>query len=88
MEGTKDRRGFSDKSRRIEEAYIKMGCVPTWSCALINVSILPLWSTYCLSESNAVNYINSVVGARTARYPDLIELCCAVVGRVQNLIYI
>lgn len=74
---------FSDKSRRIEEAYIKMGCVPTWSCAPYQCFNTPRFGQHIAwSESNAVNYINSVVGARTARYPDLIELCCAVVGRV------
>ena len=74
---------FSEKSRRIEDAYIKMGCIPTWSCAPYQCVNTPHFGEHIAwSESNAVNYINSVVGARTARYPDLVELCCAVVGRV------
>jgi predicted aconitase len=34
------------------------------------------------SESNAVNFANSVLGARTNRLPDLVDVCCAVTGRV------
>lgn len=76
---------FSEKSRRIEEAYLKMGCTPTWTCAPYQCSNSPHFGEHVAwSESNAVNYINSVVGARTNRYPDLVELCCAVVGRVPN----
>lgn len=75
--------GFSDKSRRIEEAFIKLGCIPTWSCAPYQCSNTPHFGEHIAwSESNAVNYINSVVGARTNRYPDLVDLCCAIAGYV------
>lgn len=61
---------FSDKSRRIEEAYVKLGCIPTWSCAPYQCANTPHFGeNIAWSESNAVNYINSVVGARTNRYP-------------------
>ena len=74
---------FSDKSRRIEEAYVKLGCIPTWSCAPYQCANTPHFGeNIAWSESNAVNYINSVVGARTNRYPDLVDLCCAIVGCV------
>jgi predicted aconitase len=32
-------------------------------------------------ESNAIAFANSVIGARTARYPDLLDICCAITGR-------
>jgi predicted aconitase len=33
-------------------------------------------------ESNAIAFANSVIGARTERYPDLLDVCCAITGRV------
>ncbi|MEJ2026753.1 MAG: aconitase X, partial [Limibacillus sp.] len=33
------------------------------------------------SESNAVIYANSVLGARTAKHPDFLDLCIALTGR-------
>jgi predicted aconitase len=33
-------------------------------------------------ESNAISFANSVIGARTERYPDLLDICCAITGRV------
>jgi predicted aconitase len=32
-------------------------------------------------ESNAIVFANSVIGARTERYPDLFDICCAITGR-------
>jgi predicted aconitase len=32
-------------------------------------------------ESNAISFANSVIGARTERYPDLFDVCCAITGR-------
>jgi len=32
-------------------------------------------------ESNAIVFANSVIGARTARYGDFVDLCCAITGR-------
>jgi predicted aconitase len=33
-------------------------------------------------ESNAIAFANSVIGARTERYPDLLDVCCAITARV------
>src|SRR4029078_13348352 len=32
-------------------------------------------------ESNAIVFANSVIGARTDRYGDFLDLCCAIAGR-------
>jgi predicted aconitase len=32
-------------------------------------------------ESNAIVFANSVIGARTERYPDMFDVCCAITGR-------
>ena len=67
----------------MEEAYVKMGCIPTWSCAPYLCSNMPHFGQQVAwSESNAVNYVNSVLGAWTNRYPDLVDICCAITGCV------
>jgi len=33
-------------------------------------------------ESNAIVFANSVIGARTNRYGDFVDLCCALTGRI------
>lgn len=74
---------FAMKSKRMEDAYIKMGVIPTWTCAPYQCTNVPQFGELVSwSESNAVNYVNSVIGARTERLPDLVDVCCAVAGRV------
>ena len=74
---------FAMKSKRMEDAYLKMGVIPTWTCAPYQCTNVPQFGEIVSwSESNAVNYVNSVVGARAERLPDLMDVCCAVAGRV------
>lgn len=74
---------FSEKSRRLEEAYLRLGVIATWTCAPYQCSNVPRFGEIVSwSESNAVNFVNSVVGARAERLPDLVDVCCAVAGRV------
>ena len=41
------------------------------------------------SESNAVIYANSVLGARTVKHPDFLDLCMALTGRAaQSGVYL
>lgn len=74
---------FAMKSKRMEDAYLKMGVIPTWTCAPYQCTNVPKFGE-CVSwsESNAVNFVNSVVGARAERLPDMVDVACAVVGRV------
>jgi predicted aconitase len=37
------------------------------------------------AESNAVVYANSVLGARTLKYPDYLDICIALTGRAPNV---
>ena len=75
--------GFAEKSARIERAYLKMGVTPTWTCAPYQATNVPRFGeAVAWSESNAVDFVNSVVGARAERLPDLFDVCCAVTGRV------
>jgi hypothetical protein len=60
-----------------------MGGVPTWTCAPYQSEPRPhLGQQVAWGESSAIVFANSVLGARTERYPDLLDICCAITGRV------
>jgi predicted aconitase len=64
-------------------AYREMGCIPTWTCAPYQTQMRPTFGQQIAwGESNAIVFANSVIGARTERYPDLLDICCAITGRV------
>jgi predicted aconitase len=64
-------------------AYQQMGCRPTWTCAPYQVDLIPKFGQQIAwGESNAIVFANSVLGARTERYPDLLDICAAITGRV------
>ncbi|MEW5987649.1 MAG: aconitase X catalytic domain-containing protein [Chloroflexota bacterium] len=68
---------------RLMVAYQKMGCIPTWTCAPYQTEYRPHFGQQIAwGESNAIVFANSVLGARTERYPDLLDICCAITGRV------
>jgi predicted aconitase len=64
-------------------AYQSMGCIPTWTCAPYQTDMRPQFGQQIAwGESNAIVFANSVIGARTERYPDFLDICCAITGRV------
>jgi len=63
-------------------AYLAMGCQPTWTCAPYQLPDPPQFGDQVAwGESNAIVYANSVIGARTNRYGDFLDICCALTGR-------
>ncbi len=74
---------WAAKSRRQMVAYQSMGTLPTWTCAPYQTETKPRFGQQIAwGESNAIVFANSVIGARTERYPDLLDICCAITGRV------
>lgn len=74
---------WARKAHRQMVAYQSMGCVPTWTCAPYQTEFKPKFGQQIAwGESNAIVFANSVLGARTERYPDLLDICCAITGRV------
>ena len=70
-------------ARRQMVAYQAMGCTPTWTCAPYQTKAKPVFGQQIAwGESNAICFANSVIGARTERYPDLLDICAAITGRV------
>jgi predicted aconitase len=72
-------------ARRMMEAYRKLGCEQSWTCAPYQAGHRPaLGSDVAWGESNAVVFCNSVLGARTNRYGDFLDIGCAITGRAPD----
>jgi predicted aconitase len=70
-------------ARRQMDAYVAMGCRPTWTCAPYQLPERPAFGQHVAwAESNAIVFCNSVLGARTDRYGDFIDICASLTGRV------
>jgi predicted aconitase len=75
----------SGRARRLMERYAAMGCRTTWTCAPYQVGVRPArGQDVAWGESNAVVFANSVLGARTNRYGDFIDIAAAIAGRVPD----
>ncbi len=73
---------FADRATRLMQAYQQMGCAPIWTCAPYQAMHRPAFGTQIAwAESNAIVFANSVLGARTNRYGDFIDICAALTGR-------
>jgi predicted aconitase/predicted aconitase with swiveling domain len=73
---------FGDPAARLADAYVRMGCKPTFTCAPYLLDSAPqAGEAIAWAESNAVVFANSVLGARTAKHPDFLDLCIALTGR-------
>ena len=71
------------KHKRLEAAYLKMRAMPTWTCAPYQNGIIPRFGQQIAwGESNAIAFANSIIGARTNRYADLMDICAAIIGKV------
>ncbi len=73
------------QGRRLMAAYVAMGATPTWTCAPYQAAVRPAFGEHIAwAESNAIVFANSVLGARTDRYGDFIDICAAITGRVPD----
>ena len=74
---------FVDGAKEVAEIYERIGCRPVWTCAPYQLPDGPKLGDHIVgSESNAVSYYNAVVGARTQKYGDFLDVACALTGRV------
>jgi predicted aconitase len=77
--GTKE---HAENGARLMRAHVELGCAPTFTCAPYQTTWRPRFGAQIAwGESNAIVFANSVIGARTNRYGDFIDLCCAMTGR-------
>jgi predicted aconitase len=72
-----------EAARQLMDGYAEMGCRPTFTCAPYQLPGRPAPGTdVAWAESNAIVFGNSMIGLRTNRYGDLIDICAAITGRV------
>ena len=77
---------FGEISQRVIAAYTGMGVRPSFTCAPYLLETAPRFGQQIAwGESNAVAYANSVLGARTMKYPDYLDICVALTGRAPLL---
>ena len=66
---------------RLMEAYTALGCTASWTCSPYQAGHRPAFGDdVAWGESNAVAFCNSVLGARTNRYGDFLDIACAITG--------
>jgi predicted aconitase len=74
---------WAEKAHRQMTAYQSMGATPTWTCTPYQTELRPgFGQQIAWGESNAIAFANTVIGARTERYPDFLDICAAITGRV------
>lgn len=67
---------------QLGDAYLDMGAQVSFTCAPYLLDSAPKAGEQIVwAESNAVVYANSVLGARTLKYPDYLDICIALTGR-------
>ncbi len=72
-------------SLHLIDLYESMGCRPTMTCAPYHVRAEPeLGEHVAWTESSAVVYANSILGARTNAYVEFLDMCAAITGRAPD----
>ncbi|HEX2766869.1 MAG TPA: aconitase X catalytic domain-containing protein [Candidatus Limnocylindria bacterium] len=73
-----------ERGRWLMDRYRALGARPTYTCApyQLDVARPAPGEQVAWGESNAIAFCNSVLGARTNRYGDFLDVAAAVTGRV------
>lgn len=73
---------FGVPASALGNAYMAMGAQLSYTCAPYLLDTAPTaGQQVAWAESNAVVYANSVLAARTMKYPDYLDICIAICGR-------
>jgi hypothetical protein len=73
---------LGEPSSALADVYMGMGAKMSFTCAPYLLESAPkAFEQIVWAESNAVVYANSVIGARTQKYPDYLDICIALTGR-------
>jgi predicted aconitase len=76
---------LGEPSEHLAQAYLDMSAQPTFTCAPYLLDSAPgAGENVIWGESNAVVFANSVLGARTIKCPDYLDVCAALTGRALN----
>ncbi len=67
---------------QLGHAFMDMGARASYTCAPYLLNTTPVFGEQIVwAESNAVMFANSVIGARTQKYPDFLDIFIALTGR-------
>ncbi|KAK5214011.1 hypothetical protein LTR41_000203 [Exophiala xenobiotica] len=73
---------LAKEAQKLAQAYMSMGASMSFTCAPYLLHTAPgVGENIGWAESNAVVFANSVLGARTQKYPDFLDVCIALTGR-------
>lgn len=76
---------LGDPSGLLADAYVALGAKPTYTCAPYLLDTAPKEGEQIMwAESNAVVFSNSVLGSRSIKCPDFLDICVALTGRAPN----
>lgn len=76
---------FSRDARELMDSYVALGCQASFTCAPYQLPGRPGYGSHVAwAESNAIAFGNSVLGVRTNRYGDFLDVCAALTGRVPD----
>ncbi|MFK7967410.1 MAG: aconitase X [Burkholderiaceae bacterium] len=74
--------GIGEPASQLGDVYMAMGAAESYTCAPYQLGSAPAQGEDIgWAESNAVVYANSVIGARTQKYADFMDVCMALTGR-------
>ncbi len=80
--GAKTPEHYAEMQMRLENAVMKMGVLPVWTCTPYYGFNAPRFGdNVAWSESSAVAYANTVIGARTNRQTAIVDICCGILGK-------
>jgi hypothetical protein len=82
LQNTERERWVAQGGRDLMQAYVDLGCRQTWTCAPYQMDSRPdVGRHIAWAESNAIVFANSVLGARTDRYGDFVDIAAAITGK-------
>jgi len=73
---------MGEPASQLGYAFMAMGARASFTCAPYLLNTAPVFGEQIVwAESNAVMFANSVIGARTQKYPDFLDIFIALTGR-------
>lgn len=79
--GAKTPEQYAVMQKRLEAAVNRMGVIPVWTCTPYYGFNMPKFGqNVAWSESSAVAFANTVLGARTNRQSAIVDICCGILG--------
>lgn len=77
---------YAEMQTRLNNAVMKMGVIPVWTCTPYYGFNMPRFGQHIAwSESNAVSFANTVIGARTNRQSAILDICMGIIGKAPEM---